>query len=104
MADANNPATAQDVITIYCTGLGPTSPAVATGAAAPSVAYITTPGISATIGNQPATLLYAGLTPGFPGLYQINALVPNGITPGNAVPVVVTLAGVVSPPATIAVR
>jgi uncharacterized protein (TIGR03437 family) len=92
-----------DVITIYCTGLGPTNPPVATGAAATAPSYITTSGITATIGGQNATLYYAGLTPGFPGLYQINALVPAGVS-GNAVPVVVTLAGQVSPPATIAVQ
>jgi uncharacterized protein (TIGR03437 family) len=94
---------AGDTIVIYCTGLGPTSPTVATGAAATGPAYTTTAGITATIGNQPATLLYAGLTPGFPGLYQINATVPSGVT-GNAVQVVVTLAGQISPAATIAIQ
>ena len=104
VATPANPVKAgQDVITIYCTGLGPTSPVVPTGAAATQPSYITTPGITATIGGRNATLYYAGLTPGFPGLYQINALVPAGVS-GNAVPVIVTLAGQVSPTATIAVQ
>jgi len=104
VAAPGNPVKAgTDVITIYCTGLGPTSPAVATGGAATVASYITTQGITATIGGQNATLYYAGLTPGFPGLYQINALVPAGVS-GNAVPVIVTLAGQVSPTATIAVQ
>jgi uncharacterized protein (TIGR03437 family) len=103
IASPGNAVTAGDVIIIYCTGLGPTTPFVETGAAATAPAYITTPGITATIGGQNATLYYAGLTPGFPGLYQINALVPPGAT-GNAVPVVVTLAGQVSPTATIAIQ
>jgi uncharacterized protein (TIGR03437 family) len=103
VAAPGNPVTAGDIIAIYCTGLGPTSPAVATGAAAPGLSYITTPNITATIGGVNATLNYAGLAPGFAGLYQINAVVPKGVT-GNAVPIVVTLAGQVSPPATIAIQ
>jgi uncharacterized protein (TIGR03437 family) len=104
VATPANPVKAgTDVITIYCTGLGPTNPSVATGAAATAPSYITTQGITATIGGQNATLYYAGLTPSFPGLYQINALVPAGVS-GDAVPVVVTLANQISPAATIAVR
>ena len=46
----------------------------------------------------------SGLAPGFVGLYQIDARVPSGVTPGNEVPVVVSIAGETSPPVTIAVR
>jgi hypothetical protein len=35
---------------------------------------------------------FAGLAPGFSGLYQINVTVPEGIT-GDAVPVILTSAG-----------
>jgi len=42
-------------------------------------------------------VLYAGLTPGFPGLYQINVQVPAGVSTGNAVPVVITISGQTSP-------
>jgi uncharacterized protein (TIGR03437 family) len=47
---------------------------------------------------------FSGLAPGFVGLYQIDASVPSGVTPGNQVPVVVTIAGVISPAVSIAVR
>jgi uncharacterized protein (TIGR03437 family) len=103
LAAPGTPVTAGQYVTIYCTGLGPTNPVVATGSAATGAAYITTGGIAATIGGQNATLVYAGLTPGFPGLYQVNALVPSGVT-GNAVPVVMTLAGQVSPTVTMAIQ
>ena len=36
-------------------------------------------------------LLYSGLGCGYPGLWQINALVPLNVAPGNNIPVVVTL-------------
>ena len=52
--------------------------------------------------NQP--FLFAGLTPGYVGLYQVNVQLPTGVTPGNAVPVVVTTANLNSNAATIAVQ
>jgi uncharacterized protein (TIGR03437 family) len=32
------------------------------------------------IGNLAATVSYSGLAPGFPGLYQINAVVPSSLS------------------------
>ena len=46
----------------------------------------------------------AGLTPGSVALYQFNVTVPDGVEPGDSVPVGLTVAGVTSPPVTIAVR
>jgi uncharacterized protein (TIGR03437 family) len=57
-----------------------------------------------TIGGLPAVVSFAGLAPGFAGLYQINATVPVGVTTGNNVPVVIQVAGQTSPPATMAVQ
>jgi adhesin/invasin len=60
--------------------------------------------VSVTIGGVPAQVLFAGLTPGFAGLYQVNALVPAGVTPGSQVSIVITAAGQQSKTVTIAVR
>ena len=94
-----------EFISIYCTGLGPTDPSVPSGTAAPasSLAVVKTQP-SVTIGGRPATVAFAGLAPGFVGVYQINAQVPAGITPGDAVPVVITQGSAQSNTATIAVR
>jgi len=52
-----------------------------------------------TIGGAAATVQYAGPLPGgMLGVMQINAVVPAGITVGNAVPVTVTVGGAVSQP------
>ena len=105
LADAAHPVTAGDLIVIYCSGLGTVSPAVATGVPAPSQPLSrTTAAPSVTIDGTPAEVLFSGLTPGFAGLYQINAIVPAGVTPGNEVPVLLNIAGQTGPAVTIAVR
>jgi uncharacterized protein (TIGR03437 family) len=86
---ADHPAHVGDAITIYCIGLGPTNPAVATGATAPAaepLARVTpTPNVVFggglfPVSNAPA---FAGLTPGSAGLYQVNVIVPAGTPKGG---------------------
>jgi uncharacterized protein (TIGR03437 family) len=105
LADVNNPAMAGDAIVIYCSGLGPVSPAgVEAGQATPAgTLYSTTVPAVVTIGGQTANVFFSGLTPGFTGLYQINAYVPDGITPGDNVPVVLSLGSFGGPAVTMAV-
>ena len=99
------PASRGDAVVIYCTGLGAIDSTLAPGVAAPlsPVAKTLTPA-TATIGGLPAEVFFSGLTPGFFGLYQVNAFVPSGVTPGTDVPVVITIAGASSPPVTLAIR
>ncbi len=105
LADSNNPVHAGDVIAIYCTGLGPVSPAVQEGvAASTTVLSQTVTPVTATVGGQPATVNFAGLAPGYIGLYQVNVAIPSGVTAGDSVPVVLTEGSQVSEPVTISVR
>jgi uncharacterized protein (TIGR03437 family) len=103
LADSNAPVTGGDTLVIYCTGLGAVNPPVALGAAATGPMPTVQP-VTVTIGGKPAAVSYAGLTPGFPGLYQVNAVVPAGIAPSGQVPVVLSTAGQSSPPVTMAVQ
>ncbi len=57
-----------------------------------------------TIGGKGSTVVFSGLTPGLVGVYQINAVVPPGVTAGDQVPVVINISGQVSPAVTIAVK
>jgi uncharacterized protein (TIGR03437 family) len=57
-----------------------------------------------TIGGVNAPVQFAGLAPTFTGLYQVNVAVPSGITPGDNVPLVLTVAGQQSSAVTIAVK
>jgi len=107
LVDASNPAAAGDVLVVYCTGLGATNPAVRSGEAAPAppapLARVVTP-VSVTIGGQPAVVQFAGLTPGYAGLYQVNVQIPPGIAPGPSVSLVITQDGVPSNTVTLAAR
>ena len=90
-----NPLYPGDTVVIYLTGMGPTSPAVAAGAETPPTLLTSvTQAPSLTLGGSNLSILYAGLVPGFvSGLYQINATVPDVVTQGDTVPLVISQAG-----------
>jgi uncharacterized protein (TIGR03437 family) len=105
LADAQNPLRAGDVIVIFCAGLGGVNAEVNAGHAAPgSPPAAAMASVAVPIGGRTANILFAGLTPGSAGLYQINAIVPDGIARGNEVPLVVTAAGQAGPAVAVAVQ
>jgi uncharacterized protein (TIGR03437 family) len=105
VADPAHPVSAGDVLVIYCTGLGEVNPAIITGTSASLTQLSQTVNtVTATVGGVPAPVAFAGLTPGYVGLYQVNATVPSGVAPGDKVAVVLTAAGQSSTPVTIGVR
>lgn len=91
-----DPAHPGDVAVAYLTGGGPVTPAgpLATGGPAPNGVSPTTLQYSISVGGQPVTPYYLGLTPGFVGLYQANFKVPN-VAAGDY-PLVITVNGVSS--------
>ena len=60
--------------------------------------------VKALIGKANASVLFAGLAPGYRGLYQINARMPDQAPIGAAIEVVLESAGERSRLATIAVQ
>ena len=81
------PAKAGDTLVIYAIGMGATNPAVASGQPSPSPpAYLVdTPSVNFGLGitsNIVATPLFAGLTPTFAGLYQLNVTIPDNAPKG----------------------
>lgn len=86
------PAKTGDVLTAFGVGWGATTSSASIGTLATAAATLTN-SYSLTLGGMPVQVSYAGLTPGFAGLYQINFTVPSGLTAGNQ-PLVLTVDGV----------
>jgi uncharacterized protein (TIGR03437 family) len=90
-----------DVIILWGTGFGPTSPVAPAGMQVPSDQLYSTATLpTVTIDNVPATVYGAALTPGFSGLYQVAIGVPASLGDGDW-PVVASIGGVASPGAVV---
>jgi minor extracellular serine protease Vpr len=105
VVNANSPAHAGDYLEIYCNGLGAVSNTPRTGtesAASPLSSLIGKAAV--TIGGVAAPVSFAGLAPGFIGLYQVNVQVPQGTATGNSIPVILSIGAMASNTVTISVR
>ncbi len=99
VVNQNNPVSAGDVLIIFCAGLGEVDPPILDGHAscepdgvcladgsnltlrsATSRPSLTVGGVQIPDGQ----IFFAGLSPSFAGLYQINATLPEGVPPGDA--------------------
>ena len=86
-----------DVLVIYALGLGATDPVQAVGAPASGIA--SAQAVSVTIGGVPLAateIFYAGVSPAYIGLYQVNLRVPAGVASGNQ-PIVISVGNSQSP-------
>ncbi len=85
LVSAAKPAQIGETILLFVTGLGAVSPAVADGTPGPSNPLSgATSAINIYIGGVKATTSFIGLAPQLVGLYQINVVVPTGVTSGKA--------------------
>jgi len=90
---SSNPVQRGHVAQLYGNGLGPVSNPPKSGENAGSSPLSSTKATpTVTIGGQPAQVLFSGLAPGFPGLYQVNVVVPAGIGTGSQ-PVILSIGG-----------
>ena len=91
---AQAPAKPGDIVSLWGTGEGVTDPPGVDGRLAIGVLPAPLAKVSVQIGGLPATVKYAGAAPYLmPGVFQINAQVPQDVQPGNSVPVIVTIGG-----------
>jgi len=103
----SNPAARGETVAIYATGLGPVSPPMATGVAAPSAEPLPRTVAKPTVlfGGVPAAAIwYSGLAPTYVGLYQVNAQVPAAAPSGSAVLLTLSIGGAASNTVAIAIR
>lgn len=94
LVTGSNPIHPEDQIIIYATGMGRTSPPVATGVPAPEnpLPQVILPA-TVDLGGVALPVRYAGLAPGQVGVYQINADVPYYVPLGMSVPLTITQGG-----------
>ena len=101
--DQDHPASRDEPLTIYATGLGTTTGGkVTTGSPSPSNPLAVTAPVQLFFGNptiRDAGVIvdWSGLAPGMIGVYQIRCRIPGTHLKGNALPVTVRIGGVSSP-------
>ncbi len=91
LVTGSNPIHSGDEISIYATGLGPTSPEVDAGIpppASPPALAILPPEVR--LGGIPLAVSYAGLAPGMIGVFRIDCRAPAKAPPGTQVPLTVS--------------
>jgi len=101
-----NPAKRGTVVTFFGTGGGPTKPAGVDGRLWPvkPLANLMLP-VSVQIDYMNAEVSYSGSAPGLiSGVFQVNVKIPDLLSPPPTVPIVITVNGVASQPAFIAVE
>ena len=99
-----NPVKRGQLVQLYMNGLGPVNGGPASGEFASATTLATTKGTpTVNIGGQQATVQFSGLAPGFSGLYQVNAIVPAGISAGT-VPISLTINGATTKASTLPVN
>jgi uncharacterized protein (TIGR03437 family) len=90
-AKINDPTT----LVILATGLGPVNPPVATGNDVTDGQLhkcVNTPQV--LVGNVAAQVVFAGMTPQFVGVYQINIVIQPGTPTGDKVPLQISMGGI----------
>ena len=91
---AGHPAPLGSIISLYATGEGVTSPVSVDGQPAQAPLARPTAPVTVLIGGRVVAPQYAGAAPGLvAGIMQINVQIPQGIQPGNAVPVTLQVGG-----------
>ncbi len=92
------PAHPNEYVTVYATGFGATNPLVLPGVFPAQLAQVTG-SVTVILGGvaiPAANVLYAGVTPGGPGLYQVNLLIPAS-TPNGDLPLIIQIGSQQSP-------
>jgi uncharacterized protein (TIGR03437 family) len=97
----SHPAEPGDIIVIFATGLGAVTPPLGDGQIPADRLRYTVLAPKVMIAGGPAEVQFSGLSPQFPGLNQINVVVPQA--PSGIVSIQIETAGVLSNELTIAV-
>ena len=101
---AAKPLAAGDFAFLYASGLGRSSNEPATGSAAPlSPLAMAAADVRVTLAGQPCDVQFAGLAPGFVGVYQVNFRAPAN-APSGMQDLIITAGGAAGPAVKVPVR
>jgi len=92
-----HPAKVADALVVLANGLGPVDTPIANGAASLDATRHTVNTPVVLIGGKSSQVLFSGLTPQFPGVNQLNVVVPT-VAIGNSVSIQVQQGAVTSSP------
>jgi uncharacterized protein (TIGR03437 family) len=94
---STHPAVPGSLVIVYANGLGAVDQTIPDGAAPGAVlTQVNTPPV-VLIGGVSAQVAFAGLSPQFPGVNQLNIIIPANAPTGSAVPIQVQVGGITSP-------
>ena len=94
----SNPVQRGKAVLLFGSGQGVVAPAIATGQPAGASPLSLANGLQLSLGNVSFTPFFAGLSPNFVGLLQINALIPANAPTGGSVPLSISIQGAQSQP------
>jgi uncharacterized protein (TIGR03437 family) len=94
VVNAANPARPGETIQVYLTGLGNVVPPIPDGVAASASPSSTEKQVAVYVDTQSALVTFAGLAPGFAGVYQVNVKLPPNAPSGTPVLSIATPDGI----------
>jgi 6-phosphogluconolactonase len=95
----DNPAAVGSTVLVSATGEGQTIPSGVDGKPGDSPAPVPIKPVTATVGGLVAQIVSAGGVSGMvAGFLQVAVQIPDGVTPGDSVPIVLTIRGITSQP------
>ena len=104
VVSSSNPAQAGETLTLYATGLSPTTPSVTFGQPFPQgAASVANAPIEVLVNGKSSSVLYAGGYSGAIDRFQVNFRLPAPLSPGNAT-LRLTAASIPGPEITIATK
>ena len=89
LVNAARPAAPGETVLVYLTGMGAVSPAVADGTSGVAGQLYVAASATVLVAGKQATVIYNGLAPGFPGLYQLNVTLPSFLSASGNLPLAI---------------
>jgi uncharacterized protein (TIGR03437 family) len=92
VVNAANPAVPGETVVVYLTGMGAVTPTITDGTASTGTPLNKTPIPTVYVAVQQVSVSFSGLAPGYPGLYQLNVMLPTSLSSTGNLPLAISTA------------